>query len=129
MLDKQCLPALIHGSESVRLTKHERDRVCNAYDRAFMKIFATTNIETIRLCQFYSGNLPLEYQLDSAKCKFVLRFISLNRSTRDLGNIFSRTSTEIDNIMLKYGITPSDSNYVIKLKLWHHFERSLKDLL
>ena len=60
LLSTQCLPMLMYGCEVVRLSKYERSRICNSYDRALMKIVATNGINIIKSCQFYLGILPLE---------------------------------------------------------------------
>ena len=46
---------------------------CFSYDRPFMKIFSTFDVTTVRLCQYYLGILPLDYQLDLRKLTFLMR--------------------------------------------------------
>jgi len=111
-MSTQCLPVLIYGCEVARLSKYECNRICNSYDHAFMKIFATTDIAIIRSCQFYLGILPLEYQLDICKYKFLKKTIACN--TEQPNVVLCRSSNQelannVNNIVKKYGLYSDES--------------------
>jgi Reverse transcriptase (RNA-dependent DNA polymerase) len=125
LLNAQCVPTLLYGAEVAHLTKYEQSRLVSAYDRAFMKIFSTWDLITVRLCQYYAGMLPLNYQIDYSKCKFALRF-ALNESIDNCHrDIISSNSLDLQSIIMKYGITSNDTLARIYDRIRTHFIMSL----
>ena len=102
-----------------------------AYDRAFMKIFATYNNDVIRNCQFYSGHLPLAYLIDLRKINFLTNLKTCLDG--DFCDIFSiEINDESISIYNKYIESPIDNNavnlfnYNIKQQMWLVFEKSIQ---
>ena len=92
-----------------------------------MKIFDTTEIVTIRLCQYFLGIIPLDYQLDIMKLKFQLRLNKQNGLFRSgVNHIFIHDIKECASLMIKYGITNRDSSKTVSHKCFMHFTEFLR---
>jgi len=48
----KCLPVLFYGLEACSLSKSDLSSIDFAFNRFFMKLFRTNNIETVKVCQF-----------------------------------------------------------------------------
>ena len=53
----KCLPVLLDGLEPCSLRKSDLSSIDFAFNRFFMKLFRTNNIETVKVCQFFSVHL------------------------------------------------------------------------
>ena len=94
-----------------------------------MKIFGTTEIVTIRLCQYFLGIISLDYQLDLMKVKFQLRLNKQRdffRSGIDHNILFVYDNNECVNLLNKYGISKCLSSNSVTDKLFIHFTESLR---
>jgi len=49
----ECLPVLLYGLEACSLNKSDLSSIDFAFNRFFMKLFRTNNIETVKVCQFF----------------------------------------------------------------------------
>jgi hypothetical protein len=75
-----------------------------------MKIFRTTNISTVRLCQYYLDIMPLEYQLDLNQYKFLVRNKFVNNPIHsDINRILCNQSCEFDDLITKYDLVTGDN--------------------
>jgi len=55
----KCIPMLLYGLEACPLLKSDKSSLDFAIDRFFMKLFQTSSINIVRLCQsFLSFELP-----------------------------------------------------------------------
>jgi len=76
MFNSKCLLVLLYGLEACLLSKSDLSSIDFAFNRFFMKLFRTNNIETIKVCQFFSGiSLPsvvLRSRTDKFEQKFSL---------------------------------------------------------
>ena len=93
-----------------------------------MKMFATTDISVIRLCQYYLGVLPLDYQLDLRKFNFLLNRKpnrDRNMTLSGLNHIFANEVCELDDLFGKYRLVNVNSFRIITDKLFEHFEASV----
>ena len=93
-----------------------------------MKIFATNDITTVRLCQFYLGITPLEYQLDLSKLKFFRR-IKYGKAGDEIGinHIFGHVGTEEQHLISKYGLDKNYSYYSAVEKVHSYFVNALRN--
>jgi len=73
MLSTICTPTLLFGTEAaLEKNKKESKRLSYAYKyRAWSKIFQSYDKDTILLCQYYYGFIPLEYQIDLRRMGFL----------------------------------------------------------
>jgi len=63
-----CTPALLFGVKVAKGNdKSALDKLCYSYNRTWSKIFKTFDKNIWLGCQFYSGFLPLVYQIDLKK--------------------------------------------------------------
>jgi len=53
ILDSKCIPVLLYGLEACPLLKSDKSSLDFAIDRFFMKLFKTSSIQIVRLCQSY----------------------------------------------------------------------------
>jgi len=77
MFNSKCLPVLLYGLEACSLSKSDLCSIDFAFNRFFIKLFRTNNIETVKVCQFFFGiSLPsvvLRSRTDKFEQKFSLR--------------------------------------------------------
>ena len=62
----------------MRLGKANYSSLTYPYNSAYMKLFSTFDKNTITLCQFYSGELPLSYAVDVQTLNFYTTLRELN---------------------------------------------------
>jgi len=65
-----CNRILLHGLEALKFTKSDISSLSHPYDSVYMKIFQSFNRKTVMQCQFYCGELPLEYLIDKRTLNF-----------------------------------------------------------
>ena len=70
LLKTNCLSALLYNLEAVHLTKTNINQLAYPLDRSFIKIFHLKNTDSIRLCQYYMYQLPVEMLIDLRKLLF-----------------------------------------------------------
>ena len=87
-----------------------------------MKLFNSFNINIITACQFYCGQLPLEYAIDLRTLKFYskLRFYDLNSPACILFKWLGED--DFSNIAAKHGINSTDPLTLCNSKIWSTFE-------
>ena len=73
----------------------------NAYAQAFIKIFKTFNLDIIKQCQFYSGELPLKLKIVKKKINFLSK---LKESRNEICKFFSNMQNELETICHLYNI-------------------------
>lgn len=78
LVSTNCNPILFYGLEAMRLSKANYSSLCYPYNSAYMKLFSTFDKNTITLCQFYSGELPLSYAVDVQTLNFYTTLRELN---------------------------------------------------
>ena len=66
---RQCLVGYNHITRITVLS-----RLSKTYDRAWMKILSTFDVQIIRQCQFFTGYLPLSYQIAFRRVCFLDKF-------------------------------------------------------
>jgi len=64
LLCSVCAPTLMYGTKLIGEIVAVVDKLLKSYDKSFMKIFSTFDKNTVRLCQYYTGILPMNYQID-----------------------------------------------------------------
>ena len=64
LLGSVCAPILLYFTELINDDTHAVKKLCKSYDRTFMKIFCSFDINIIRVCQYYCNILPMSYQID-----------------------------------------------------------------
>ena len=77
LISKQALPALIYGTETVKLNKITVNKLKFAFDGAWVKIFKVKTTENIKLCQYYYHELPLKYVLRLRRYTFLHNFVKI----------------------------------------------------
>ena len=59
LIKSKCLPVLLYGLEACPLTKSNLQALDFVSNRFFMKLFKTSNIDTVKYCQeFFGFDLP-----------------------------------------------------------------------
>lgn len=121
LLNSKCIPILLFGTEVMGNAFPERSKMCSAFDRCCMKVFSTFNQTNVRLCQYYSGLLLLEFQMDIKRILF-LKGLACHPS-EDLKKLLSCFKFTY-NPCVKYGICATDTTNVAS-KVWTYFSESL----
>jgi len=100
-----CLPALLFGAEAAINDKAETTKLCNAYNRAWAKIFSTYDSNKIKWCQYFSGYIPLELAIEQ---RMILFAFSILKHT-DLTSVCFKTE-KANKIFLWSIANSSESN-------------------
>jgi len=119
------IPVLLYGLESVKLNKSELSRLSHPYTMVFHKIFGTYSKTIISQCQFYTGNLPLDYLYKFRLLCFLKNLPNLSNNTIDFlyklfgYDLFLSTA-------LEFGIDENDNRNIMKDKLWFKFSSAIE---
>ena len=70
LLKTNCLSALLYNLEAVHLTKTNINQLTYSLDRSCIKNFHLKNTDSIRLCQYYMYQLPVEMLIHLRKLLF-----------------------------------------------------------
>jgi len=111
LLSSVCVPTLMYATELIGDNVAVVDKLSKSYDRSIMKIFSTFEKNTVRLCQYYTGLLPINYQIDLQRVMFLRRI--KNYPDRQLFQLLSRFDSS-DTLELRYLIEPNDAPKTIK---------------
>jgi hypothetical protein len=122
LIAAHCNPVLFYGTESIRLNITQLNSLSYPFNSAYMKLFNSFNINVITACQFYCGQLPLEYAIDLRTLNFYskLRFYDLNSPACILFKWLGEE--EFANIAAKHGIINTDPFTLYNSKIWSTFE-------
>jgi len=69
LFNSKCVPVLLYALEACSLSKSDLSSIDFAFNRFFMKLFSTNNIETVKSIQLYLGVV-----LGNRSVKFELSF-------------------------------------------------------
>ena len=112
----------IYGIDAAGADKYEIKRLCNCYDRAFMKIFNSYDSKTIICCQWYMYYLDFQHLLELNRLKYLFKINKAMKSDSDcIFSYFGVTTNEL-NLLEKYNITLHDSIGLVINKVHQHFE-------
>ena len=74
LFNSKCLPVLLYGLEACSLSESDLSSIDFAFNRFFMKLFRTNNIETVKVCQSLFGISLPSVVLRSRTDKFDQKF-------------------------------------------------------
>ncbi len=74
LFNSKCVPVLLYGLEACSLSKSDLSSIDFAFNRFFMKLFRTNNIETVKSIQLYLGISLPSVVLGNRSGKFELSF-------------------------------------------------------
>ena len=94
---------LLYNLEAVHLTKTNINQLTYPLDRSFIKIFHLKNTDSIRICQYYMYQLPVEMLIDMRKRLF---WQKIRNSDCDLlRHFFGYCSADLfDTLGIKYNL-------------------------
>ena len=116
LIEANCNPILLSGLKAIKINKTELTSLSHPYNSVYMKLFKTFNKSVITLCQFYTGQLPLEYLLDIRTVAFYAKLKdSIFSPAGMLFNWFGKR--ESFSISEKYCILENDSPGCCKYKI------------
>ena len=121
LINTHGLQNLLYGSSATGLTIAELSSFAHAYNSIFAKIFHTTCNNTIRQCQFYSGNLSFNMIYELQRYTF-LRNLLLNDKLNKTAKIDECDYLDFIDIGKKYNFNINNSVAMLKGKLWHAFK-------
>ena len=120
LVSSKCFPILTYGLESVKLFKAQLSNLCYVYNAIFSKLFATFDQKVIEQCQFYTGILPLNYQLDLMRLNFFRNLKNEHVSPANLiFNMFG--CDDFDAICEKYHILHESHPSIKSQQIWKVF--------
>jgi hypothetical protein len=129
LVSSNCVPVLLYGLEALMLNKADINTLSYPYNSVFMKLFKSFNKNIIMLCQYYCGELPLEYLLHSRNLNF---YSKLNMAESSPASVLYKWfgKREWDKIATdtKYNIMPTDFASGIAKKIWTVFTEVAKNL-
>jgi hypothetical protein len=127
LISSHCNPVLLYGMESVHLSTSQMNSLSHPYNSAYMKLFNSFDMKTVTTCQYYCGHLPLSYTIDLRKLKLYTKLKDWNSSPANiLFNWFG--GSELEDIMIRYNIGHSDSQYLYVKKMWTSFEYAVANI-
>jgi Reverse transcriptase (RNA-dependent DNA polymerase) len=130
LIASHCTPCLLYGVSVMSLSKSELASIEHTYSRAFMKIFKTYDQHVVRACQFFSGYVNLEHQIDILKHNFLSSVTDGANSSisRQIHDVFlvGKQCYDLVAINRSYSIDIKDSKGVCRSKIWKHFEESIQ---
>ena len=92
----QCTPILLYGLDAAGADEYELKRLCNSYNRAFMKIFKSFDNTIILQCQWFTYNLYFRHLAELNRIKHLFRIKKLVQSNIDsIFDYFLMSSEEI----------------------------------
>ena len=129
LIAAHCNPLLLYGTESIRLNKAQMNSISYPFNSAYMKLFKSFDINIITACQFYCGQLPLDYIIDWRTLKYYskLSLFDYNSPACVLFKWFG--VEELSMITAKYGILNTDSLNMYNIKIWNSFKIVASTLL
>src|SRR5271155_4709442 len=104
LIAAHCNPLLFYGTESIGLNKAQMNSLNYPFNSAYMKLFNSFNINVVTACQFYCGQLPLEYAIDRKTLKYYSKL-----------KLFDSNSPAC--IMFKWFGDPEFSNLLLPLNM------------
>ena len=124
LIESFCVPVLTYGAESIVWSKSMLNSCEQAYSQAYFKMFKTYDKAIIKQCQYYIGQLPIEYKIMCRKLHFINQ---LKNSMNSICMSLVKNNSEILCICSNYNI-PANHCYNVKYYktlLWQTFEREL----
>src|SRR5271165_1981989 len=115
----------LYGVDATVCKPSELPRLCHAYDGVFAKRFNTWHNDTIRLCQYYSGCLPLEYEISKRRFRFLQRLHRDTCSVKIQSFVNAFEGEEMLDTAKIYGLNLTDSKLTVKYKYYDHLKNSL----
>jgi hypothetical protein len=70
LVSAYCNPVLFYGLESLHLKKTDYNCISYPYNCTYTKLFSTFDKNIIAMCQFYTGQLPLDHKIDLRTLNF-----------------------------------------------------------
>ena len=100
LLNVKCLPVLLYGVETCRMSTHDKRSLEFTVTRTFMKLFRTGSVTVVRDCQKFFCFLPIINQIDIRTAKFLETYLM---SENHICQLFSnRTQCALTDIFLSY---------------------------
>ena len=127
LMHSQGLPNLLYGTAATTLSATELKSFSYAYNNIFSKIFCSNNNTTILQCQFYSGNLCFDMIYDLQRYTFLHKLITECRLSEKCA-IDLPDFRDYLALKSKYQFLTTDSNALLKRKVWNKFDAMIKSL-
>jgi len=124
LFQSACTPILTYSIAALSLSSAELHSFAFAYNNIFHKLFKTNSKQIIEECQFFCGILPFNRLYDFHRFSF-LRSLVIKGELAVPDSLQETDYIDFTNIASKYNLNSDDSNFVIKSKIWSHFEQSL----
>src|ERR1051325_4670823 len=110
------------------LNKSDVNFLMYSYNSVYMKLFSSFDKTVLKLCQFYSGQLPVNYIADLKTLNFYAGLSALCSSPANV--LFKRFGqSERVHIEMKYGIAGTDSPGIYKYNVHSTFNNYARTLM
>ena len=126
LVDSFATPVLLYCLESAGLKASHIDKLNYPFRSIFVKIFSTFDNSVIEQCQYYTGYLPLKQSVNLKCLRFLKSLQRLPVSSTPAGLLYKWFGTgEWHYLALQYDINLSDGPFIMKRKIWLHFQSEL----
>lgn len=126
LLKSFCQPLLTYSLGALNIDKTMRNKLSVCWNDGYRKVFGFHRWESVKLAQFYCGDLPFDYVYDLCRLKFFLINVHKSCVVSRLFNILESKYCRLANLLLKYHIDIIPvSNDVLFSHVMHVFEASL----
>ena len=125
LIHSQCVPILTYGLCAVSILPSDANKLSFAYNSIFCKLFKCNHVQTINYCQYFCNYWQLDNVMDYNRFCFLRKLFQRNQ----LSLIMSIDKVDYDDLMalaLKYDFLLSDSNFIIKRKIWIFVKNKLE---
>jgi len=127
MAQSFCLPILLYSLESVSISKTVLSSLEHCWTQVLYRIFKISTSDNVNYVSYYTGVLPLRYQIDLRKMRFYH-----NVYHRQYGSANSSTivydvlcKCNVNNLLFKHNVTIIDFIGAYTRAAWHNFASEL----
>jgi exonuclease III len=103
LLKSKCLPHLLYCTESLPVSKRDKNSLDFTLTRSLMKLFHTSSIDIVTECQINFNLLPIRYQIDMKTTRFLLKFVNSSNSICSM--FFSNAFSIVNSIFSVYDVS------------------------
>ena len=121
------IPVLVYGTSAIKLSNADLNTISRAYDSIFVKLYNTSEKNTILQCQYYSGCLPLHLLYDINRYNFLNKLINSGNLHQEL-EIDYLDFIDYESLQNKYNLNKKESGWTVKAKIWKYFENVINCL-
>jgi hypothetical protein len=125
LMNAHCISALLYNLEVLDLMKSDVNSLKFVVTRAYMKLFKTPTMDIIMQCMFYTGQLPVDFNILIRKHRFLIKMLKKSDPlSQALQPIIQQDTDLLIRAWKEMGGVDTPSKY----EAWEIFQRQVEDL-